>query len=336
MIDDVLRPLGPGPRPPADGFVAALRAGRRRRLRTLRTNAACAATAAAAVLTAVVPRMATMSVTGLEPTRPVMTREATPPLPGGTAAPTTPAPTPRPPVYPGPGQVPPDAVPGYVPVAADADGVAPPRSTVPAYGGGAPAGGAGPTAGPTARPTRQAPADPAPRPEPTEPPRSSEPAPSPSPEPADPESPAPSRDPDPEPVDLSYENQPVNAPCETTAWCMSAAVDKYGDGSYVFRLRACRPASETTGRIGFRREIEADFRVVRGGTEVWRWSPGQPDDTYDHEVYVDRWQCAVWSTRWWGMDAGGDRVAAGGYRLDAMSVASTLPSTWWGTTFSVA
>lgn len=140
--------------------------------------------------------------------------------------------------------------------------------------------------------------------------------------------------PAPEPVDRTIEDQPANGLCEASTWCVTAQAVPDGD-SYVFRLRACRSASDSAGTLRFSKEDEADFRVLRNDTEVWRWSDGRRDGTWSHEVIVDRWQCAVWTTRWWGNDGSGAPVPAGTYRLEAFSTSTTLPDVWHARSFAV-
>jgi hypothetical protein len=308
MTDDLLRPLPAGPRPPADGFALALRDARRRRWKTLRTNAAALTAAAAAVVAAVMPRLATSSVAGLEPARPGVTAAASP----RTTAAGTPKPT-------APPSTPPSS---FRPLRGGGVGVPPPSAYAPD-----PAGPSAPVAVPA--PPATAGAEPrAPRtgPRPTQPVPTGVPQ-TPAPSPAPP--------PEPEPVDLTYEDQPVNGTCETSAWCVTASVTGPADGTRVLRLRACRPASDTAGTLRFTTENEADFRVLHDGVEVWRWSHGQPDDAYAHDVYVDRWQCAVWSTPWSRTDQNGGAVAPGSYVLEAWSASTSLPDRWWGTAFTV-
>lgn len=322
MIDDLLRPIGPGPRPPADGFARAVRAGRRKRWRTLRNNAACMTAAFAAIVAAVMPRLSTTSFAGLEPTTPVI---GTHPAPHGAAA-ASPTPTPSPsPESPAPQQV-------SDRDARDPDG--PAGYARPGYAPAASRGPAGPQAyGTTAPDDDGSPVPPDDEPEP-------EPAPAPSPpatQPAEPPPPSPSpspppEDPGPEPIDLSYEDQPVGATCQGSTWCWSA----HASGSYTFRLKACRGASDTSGILKFTGENEADFRVLRDGATVWQWSVAHDDPAYVHDVYVDRWQCAVWTTRWHGFDQAGDPVPPGTYRMDALSHATNVATRWWGTSFTVS
>ena len=172
---------------------------------------------------------------------------------------------------------------------------------------------------------------PAPQPPPpADEPPSESPSPDPEPEPPPPP-PPPVSDPGPEPVDLTFEDQPVNSPCQGSTWCWSAQVT----GTYTFKLKACRGASDTVGELSFSRENEADFKVMHNGVEVWQWSFGQDDPDFVHKQFVDRWKCAVWSTRWYGFDQGGDPVPAGSYRLDATSLATSVPPKWWSASFTV-
>ena len=324
MIDHLLRPIGPGPRPPADGFATALAAGRRRRWRTVRTNAACATAAAAALVAATVPRLATPGLSGLQPTRPQPTAYVSP-APTPTPSPTATPPAPRPDDEPHGGTQ------GYAPPAGHAP--AGPYASGPA-GAADPAGQAGPDPASTAPPPGDdgpwPTASPEPTPDPTEHPPTEEPQPSPSPTP----SPGPS--PEPEPVERTVEDQPATDPCETSSWCLSAQARPQPDGSYALRLLACRGASDTVGELRYSFENEADFRVLRDGAEVWRWSDGQPDSAYSHQFTVDRWTCAVWTTLWWRNDSSGARVPAGTYRLEAFSTSTTLPDVWQARTFSVS
>jgi hypothetical protein len=288
----VIRPIGPGPRPPENGFANALRAARRRRLRTLGTGIACGTAAVATLAMAALPRLATGSTAGLEPAAPAVT--AGPPgRAAGTAGTVSPTPS-APPAAPDAG------------LYGGHDGRSGTAATGAARAGGpamaaGPAGGAagGSAAGPAQGgvPAATRPAPPAPT--------SASPGES-------------------EPIVQTYEDQSVSAPCDdSTGWCLRAEVAG-GDAGRTLRLHACRGPADTKGTLTFSDDAEADFTISRDGTAVWRWSWWAASEPYRHDVPVDRWQCAVWSTPWNGTGQDGGAVPPGRYTLSAVSRASEL------------
>ena len=331
MIDDLLRPTPSGPRPPVDGFVAAVRSARGRRWRTLRNAAACGTAAVATAVVAVTPRLSAGPVAGLEPTAPHVATTSAPARPDPT---TTPLPTPSVdavgstphpdgPAVPYGGTVP-DAGPyvGHAPVA--------PGGAPRASGHGHPE----PTPWPSAT-EPESPAEPAP-PAPTQPPETSRP-PDPEPTTAPPTEPTPepTRGPSHDPVDLSFEGQGVHD-CQAATWCVTSQVSARSDGARTLRLRACRAASDTSGVLTFRHENEVDFRITRDGRVVWQWSTVEgADPEYAHDVAVGRWECAVWTTTWYRNDLNGDRAAAGRYELGALPRATNLSARWYQASFDL-
>jgi hypothetical protein len=324
MIDHLLVPTGSGPRPPEDGFDRVLRGARRRRWRTLRNNAVCGTAAAAVIAVAASPHLTSGSVSGLEPAAPGVRRTyaGEPRSMGGSATP-SPRAEASPTAEPG---APADTYGGgYGAANAGGSGAAPRRGPGTTPGGPSPTPSAMPGGGQVHGPPASTGTGDLASPLPT--------ASIPTPGPTSPPAPNP---PPQEPVDQGYEDQSVSAPCEASTWCLSAQVlGATNAGIRTLKLTACRTASDTNGVIHFTTENEADFRVVRDGRVLWQWSVGEPDPAYAHDVPVDRWQCATWTTQWYITDQDGYAATPGRYQLDAMSRSTNVSNAWRSTAFDV-
>ena len=104
--------------------------------------------------------------------------------------------------------------------------------------------------------------------------------------------------------------------------------------SYPWTTVMARVTGEPSSHVEAMRRAVAGIDPTLPIADVTTLEADDPE--HRHDLFVDRWTCAVWTTAWYRNDLDNNRVAAGSYELGALSRATNVGGGWRTVAFDVA